>query len=386
MIGLFNFSIMNRLILYLIISFLFSSCIAPFRLSDILAYKYEAKDECTNFEIEGDEIIVKALLNNDSLDLLFDTGVNVEFLFLNKHFDQQRAKNKTIQTPRGKKKLVTKKFIVDIATPSFSINNALGLEMPMMDSFKCIQSFNRAHILGFGAFLNGKKRYLSLGFENHTICSSLESMEITDDYFVLDFENISNKVFVYLTLNGQKQKFLFDTGNNIFVLLDKKENSLPSSKLKLIKEGMQFNTVENVVTDTIEFYNNVKFEEFKNIPGDYLMLSSLSFKMNNIGLAFIKNFNWIFDFSTHKVYVKPVGLFDSVTDIPKFLIEQNNNQAVFLNKVLNDKYIILEKPIKRINDINFEETDLCSSINRANQLSYEEIYLIEYEDGLRLEK
>lgn len=73
-------------------------------------------------------------------------------------------------------------------------------------------------------------------------------------------------------------------------------------------------------------------------------------------------------------------------DVPEFLVAENNHQAVFVNKILNDENILLDKPIKRINDIYFDEKDLCPSIIRANELSYKEIYLIEYEDGLKMEK
>lgn len=280
-----------RLLLFPFLSFLFSSCITPFRVADILAYKYESKDDYTDFEIIGDEIIVKALLNEDSVEFLFDTGVNVEYLFLNKDFEQQGAKIKSIITPGGKQQLFTKKAIVNIETPSFSISNALGLEMPIIEDFRCVQNFDRANVLGLGAFLNGNKRYLNLDFENQKIGSSSSSFEIDEDYFILDFEKKNNMLFVFLTLNGQKQKFLFDTGNNAFVFLDKKENSLSSIQPQLIKEGRQIATVENNVRDTIEYFNNVKFEEFKNIAGDYLIFSSSSFGVNNIGLGIIESFN-----------------------------------------------------------------------------------------------
>jgi len=108
---------------------------------------------------------------------------------------------------------------------------------------------------------------------------------------------------VYLSIEGVEYPFLLDTGYSGAIIFseDKERTFKNNSKLEL--EGSVFQTVSSTTNGKETIYEKMPIR-FSDYDLNVKMNVSGSIKAQNIGIEFIKGFDWLIDYNHNKVYIK----------------------------------------------------------------------------------
>lgn len=337
--------------LLILISFTFIGCKS---FSDYTNQKVVLKkDALANFDLKDNQIILSLNVNNSKGAFLFDTGASKSVITdgiymskmnLNKenYYNSAKVKNATLGF------IESNNFISDsIENDLFTGQNVIFKHIVIeKTASNCLKEINVSNgIIGFDIFKNAAKPII-LNFEENTISV------LNNNYSIEGYQKLKtklqlltgNKLQIPLLIDGVETKFLFDTGNNGGLLLKAKDCKINSQKLFLDCQSL-VGTVSGYSIENIKGYQNVSLQ-YDNFIDETVKISVFTrLTTNTLGIAFIKNFNWILDFENGNVFFKQISKISEV---------QNSKPEIlnFKSYALNDKLLIAFKNMTLNSNLN----------------------------------
>lgn len=285
---------------------LFSSCTAVRQLS---SQKIKESEGCANanfgyksilLDVELDGVKTKFMLDTGSgLSVLIDSTVvanfkNKEFGFLGsaKGADRKKIKNRFFTTQLSSELFESeKKALAYINLPS-----------PPCSSVKR----NYSGILGIDVFFN-EDFLLQLDFTNKKVCNinskQLSDFVRQDDYKLVKSTCKKNQIFVWLNIEGHEFPFKIDTGYSGGIVMPYHEQLGFTNADKVEYFGSLFQTISSFTFGSEEVYQKMPIAFGGQVINTKLNVSK-TIKAQNIGIDFIKAFDWLIDYNNNKVYVK----------------------------------------------------------------------------------
>lgn len=279
---------------------------------------------CTALKYAMDEkIIVKkncAILSGSNLPLIdveiegknlpfiLDTGAMGSVLFDSTaigNFDSKKLAGLGSRYSADKKKAKNRFMTAKVVTKLFESENKL-MTFSIFPESKCNKSTMKG-ILGLDAFFEDKT-VMFLNFSNNEVCNidpSDVGIKISQDsgYHLVESECFQNQIYVYLVIEGKKLRFKLDTGYGGNIIMPASEATKFINNNQMTIQGTFYTTVSSFAVGTDIFYEKMPvhfagrdFEAKTNV--------STSIKAQNIGINFIKGFDWIIDYHKNKIYVK----------------------------------------------------------------------------------
>ncbi|MBL0014621.1 MAG: hypothetical protein IPP30_13250 [Flavobacterium sp.] len=297
-------------------------------------------------------------LNIDGFDtnFLFDTGATRSVLIDSTVVPNFRIKKtSSFGSVKGadNKKIVKRLLTVQLNSSLFESNTKV-LSFVTMPASRCQQpTRNYSGILGLDVFFENKLS-MQLDFTNQKICNINDSQlnqSLADyPYQLIKSKCKWNQIFIYLTIEDKEYKFLLDTGYTGNIILPFDEKRKFRNNKKLVLEGSLFQTISSYTHGQEIVYEKMQIE-FAGQHFESKVNVSTSIKAQNIGIDFIKAFDWLIDYNHNKVYVKR----------NQNAIESNfNRKVMYYAKVNKEK---LEIVVKEKSQTKFKVGDQIISIN-----------------------
>ena len=290
----------------LLLFLLFSFCSTIKQLSN---QKIEEKKGCSDMQIEGKNALLDVEIDRVNTKFLLDTGAGLSVLIDSTIvLDFKNKKFGSLGSAKGadRKKIKNRFFTVELNSDLFKSESKV-LSFFNLPRNKCIKTKKEyTGILGMDVFFN-EDFVMQLDFTNNKVCNitstQLQQYLLDSQYQLLKSKCKANQIFVYLNIEGKEYPFKLDTGytGNIIMPFDADLNFKNDKKLEL--EGSLFQTISSH-TSGIE----IVYGKMPIALGSYNLEAKLnvstSIKAQNIGIDFIKAFDWLIDYNNNKVYIK----------------------------------------------------------------------------------
>ena len=307
-----------------------------------------------SFTLDNNEMIIDLTINDKKGKFLLDfgamTSVITDSIYLNSLIlNQDNYSSSRKITGASGIEINSNKYISDSINSSIIngkkyIFKHLVIKNPNnISQISCNEiDQKKVGIIGFDVFKNAAQPIL-LDFEKNVIKVLNQNYSI-EGYLLMNAKIptfVGSKLTIPFLVEGENIDFLFDTGNNGSFFIKEDQNKIPSSKIKQVFETYM-GTVGNISIEKITNYDNVNIKH-ENIIDISTKLSSFPKLINNtVGIAFIKNYNWILDFKNGNVYCKKIN---------------NNNldevqQKSIVSGVLDNKLLVVYKNISVQNKLS----------------------------------
>ncbi|KNB62207.1 hypothetical protein [Chryseobacterium sp. Hurlbut01] len=338
-----------------------------------------AKDETTakngkmSFRVVNDKMIITSLISSQKVDLIFDTGasnhsLNDSLLFV-KDENNQRLKIKTAaKTADGEvKTYIGNNIETNIVSGKNSVASYLPFDFGFCRNYKGL--FSPGYIVESEKqmFLNFKENYVEVG-DNFDL-KSYEEIPMR--------KKLSGMIEVKMKVDNKENWYTFDTGADT-PFIQKFENNKYKSD-NYIGLGGVSGIAKNKKTPIrdISFYRNVPVMLNKHLY--YSDIANGKVVSNaNLGLRFIKEFNWIFDFKNNKLYFKKLNtskIIEPRADINYGAKDIDNKLVVFLKKP-NQKLFNLGDVIVKYNNVFVTSENICAIKDELNNKEWKNLNLV----------
>lgn len=336
--------------------------------NDFTNQKVESKvNGFQKMNLENNQYTSKFKINGKEGDFLVDTGamtsVITDTLFLNSFKLTKENFYTSIKLKgAGGMEVESDNFITDSVSSSlFNSSKKIFkvVKVTNLQNKKCtseIEIKKTVGIIGIDFFKTANIPVL-LDFENNTI-KALSNNYSFEGYTKLNAKISTYKPEIKLTFSVDNKEidFLFDTGNSGGFLLQEKQGKFDDAKI-LQNISMIVGTANGFDVMTSKIYKDItiKLENNFEIKSNVLVLGKLT--TNTLGISFIKNFNWILDFTTGTIYVKKISDYSSQFDSKAF-----SKDYVFAN--FNSKLLVGLKKMELQNS-KFNVGDQITAINNT---------------------
>lgn len=293
---------MKNLLVFTFCSFIFVSCREMRALS-----KEKTTENVYNklYFIDENKSKVRIKANGIDHDFIFDTGAGAT-IFNNPKFvlnEKKIIKLKTIVGFDGKTKTTSQSYLLDSINANFySATDKYVLIAKNENTLGCSNILYDGIL---GQFFEDLKKPIAINYEKGFI-ELLDANFDTTGYIPVDvkFNWITNMMSLKLSINGNEDYYLFDTGNKFALGVDKK--LIKPIEKKIVGINMYGLGVNNMrLQKHYDMYNG----EF-NLGNKFSFNSSFAIDSSSdrsiLSLGFIKNFNWIIDKKNKIAYCKPI--------------------------------------------------------------------------------
>ncbi|WP_309642262.1 hypothetical protein [Flavobacterium sp.] len=321
---------------YLLLLLTLSFCSTIKQLSN---QKIAENTGCSTIVLDGKKVLLDMEIDHVKTKFLLDTGAGFSVLvdstivkdFQNKEFG-------SLGSAKGadRKKIKNRFFTVELNCDLFKSESKV-LSFINMPTNKCAQGKKSyTGILGIDTFFN-EDYIMQLDFTNNKVCNingqQFQQNLSNNQYQLLKSKCKRNQIFVYLNIEGKEYPFKVDTGYTGNIVMPYDDNLDFKNEKKMELEGSLFQTISSHTNG-----HEVIYEKMPVVFGSYnlqaKMTVSTSIKAQNIGIDFIKAFDWLIDYNHNKVYIKR-------NQNP---IESNLNRKVsYYAKVNQEKLLIVVK-------------------------------------------
>lgn len=350
----------------------FSSCTALKQLSH---QEIIGKTGCSTFDFNKKAILMNVKVDNQNQVFLLDTGATLSVISdstaVENYYKKEKGSFGSIKGADSKKAdLVTITSRLD--SELFFCENKIFASLNMPTS-QCDQKKVYKGIIGLDVFFTNDNPLL-VDFSNAKLCNiTLDKKKslLTTGYSRIKSECDSGKVFVFFTIDGKEYRFKLDTGfsGNIIIPND---DRLDFQKYKSITyEGTMLKTATSFTNGEETYYEDV------SISSDALNVRtkiqvSKSIKAQNIGVNFMKGFDWIIDFKNNEVYMKRNNLeidnFFNATIMEYFSFVKEGKLIVSTKLKTAGKYNVGDEIIS-VNNQEVTSENICEMQNLLNKTS-----------------
>jgi hypothetical protein len=253
--------------------------------------------------LKNNELTFPVTINDRATSLFFDTGSEAPFLYDDSALNNKKPEkiSKFGSVNNFGNKLDFYRTPLNLETELFKSNNTVFAVFP---NFYAINKCSKREVTGvfYGKYF--KDKILNINFEQGKlfIINSLKNRtytEIESKFFEL------TQVQIKLKVNGKSEWFDFDTGNVLHpIILNQKSEIIQDIKYGYNVRSNRLSLVEK--QNSTYFYENLKISFGDDRVDSYAVTNDgfNKYKYNNVGIQFIKNYNWIFYYKNKKVYYK----------------------------------------------------------------------------------
>ena len=269
----------------------------------------EADDDTVRFVIHKDyrQMLMKVEINDVEDTVLFDSGSSIAAILF--YTDENKPRGmKFYKVPlmgADKKTKIWMTYIPVTIKHNMYICELFGNAMLLEPNHWCDKeaAINRYNILGFKGISIG---CYSIDFTKNQIYAMSRSQIDSTQYQPVKCMFESDLLFVYPTINGVEYECVFDTGNGQGILIQDAQRVENHTEKDLLYEGSYGKSIGGTTESQhfiIDPLTKVGFAGQEETLPVMFMEKSLAF--NNVGLQYLKRFDWIIDDYHNKVYAKP---------------------------------------------------------------------------------
>jgi hypothetical protein len=354
------------------ISFLFSLSILS-SCKNIKAFseqKIDYKSSKESFVIKNGQMLITTKINQKVDTLIFDTGASSTTIFneniINEGGFISNFKIGAKLPDNSKIYLQEKKYTIE---NNLIYSDNIVLKTLNIPKRACSNS-QMKDIFGNNVFRRDEK-IINLDFEksNISILDFDESNKLIKDnnYFEIPIK-IKSGIYFIIKDGKYKGEYLIDTGNSGASLISN-NNKLISKESSETFEGALFFDASGKTKSNIKTYINTinDFPILENIKMNIVYFDK--FKGNNLGLDFIKRFNWIIDFKNKKAYLKLINSKDSDKLIFPFtyLCNVENGKFIICTKNASKSLFNIGDEIISIGNEKISSENICEKMKLLNQ-------------------
>lgn len=248
-------------------------------------------------------------LENKKQLFIFDTGAMGTVVFdstVIAGFKTKKFANFGSQVSADGSKRKNRFFTTQISCGLFESDNKL-LSFSSLPKSRCSKGTAIKGLIGLDVFFENNTS-LFLNFTNNEICN-LTKEELVDrvkqnaEYKLIKSICKQNQIFVFLEIEGKEYKCKLDTGYAGNIIIPSSPEQHFSNPNKMVLEGNYFTTASSFSNGTETFFEKMPIT-FEGQNYETKVNVSTSIKAQNIGINFMKGFDWIIDFNNNKVFVK----------------------------------------------------------------------------------
>ncbi|GAA0754924.1 hypothetical protein [Psychroflexus lacisalsi] len=331
--------------------------------------EFEKVDDTLNLNLNKNGLTFPVLINNNETSLVFDTGSTIPFLYDEKVLNNRKPDK---ISNFGKvnyfgNKLDFYRTPLSFENDLFKSNNTVFVVLP---DLYALNDCSKREVTGgfYGKYFLDK--ILNLNFE-HKKLFILDSLKTTT------YTEIESKFFdliqiqIKLNVNGKSEWFHFDTGNVLYpIIVNQNSEVIKDAKYDFNVKSNRLSLVEK--QNSTYYYQNYQINFADEQISSYVISNSgiKENKYNNVGLQFIKNYNWIIDYKNQKVYHKN---YNQSRLNPIQVSKGHLNKSA----VENGKLVVIQM-LDQIENQNYDLGDQILSVNGAsitpeNICSYQEL-------------
>jgi hypothetical protein len=342
---------MKKILFLLLLAF--SCCSTIKQLSN---QKIDENQGCSAIALEEKKVLLEMEIDHAATNFLLDTGAGLSVLIdstIVKDFQKKEFGSLGSAKGADRKKIKNRFFTVELNCDLFKSESKV-LSFVNIPSSQCAQG-KRSYtgILGIDAFFN-QDFIMQIDFSNSKVCNittqQFRQYLSDNQYQLLKSKCKSNQIFVYLEIEGKEYLFKMDSGytGNIIMPYNEKLSFKNDKKLEL--EGSLFQTISSHTSGSEILYEKMPVT-FGSFNLEAKLNVSTSIKAQNIGIDFIKAFDWLIDYNNNKIYVKR---------------NQNSIESVFKRRVMYYVKVKAEKleiVVKEKSQTKFNLGDEIVSVN-----------------------
>lgn len=326
------------------------------------------------FNKESNLIYFETLLENNNVNFMFDTGATSSVIT-----DSTTISNFSTRTFNGigslkgadRKKTKRKILVSSIESPLFYSQNKVFSYLNMISTNKCAKKNEFQGILGVDIMFNDDLLLL-MDFTNSKISyitdSDKKKIALNEGYQKIKSECKMNQIFIFLNINNIEYRFKLDTGFLGNIVIPYNENLKFEKDRNIAFEGEFFQTASGRTNGEEIFYENQQIN-LGDINVNSTLLISKSIKAQNVGINFIKGFDWIIDFYNNEVYIKKNNIeieSDLNNKMFQYRASERNNKIVVTIKQKKLNEYQLNDEIISVNDKTITSENICETVILLN--------------------
>lgn len=314
-------------------------------------------------------LTVKVKIDSADENFLFDTGASNTIVFdttlINNFSKKERISFLNVKDPNGK---ISSFFVPsNIETEMYRFDNQLVSVISGMKNY-CTDGYVWKGIIGSSFFKKTESKNYLFDFDSLTLYNSKAQFE-REGFREVKATFFDRHFAIFLTINGIEEPFLFDTGNIAYPLIIKSDSKItPTNYTEFLgSEGVVGSG--NLKSNSKYSNKNELFLGELKMSAPICFLSSKMGKYNNIGLDFIKYFNWIVDYKNKKVFFKrnniPMIVQNIIPDY-NYLCMIVDNQLKIITKLKSETKYNVDDQIIAVKGKKVTPENICEMQNLLN--------------------
>lgn len=355
---------MKKLVFLSIVLILINSCkaIKLVREENLTLHQgYES------FEINKNKMLMQSRLNDTLKYFMFDTGATGSVLIdssITTGIDENKmVKFGVLKTPNGK----VDKIMASLKLENNFIKstNKVFAVLPDKINNECDQYFSG--IVGLDVFDSNDdtvvKRKMLMDFENYRIgITDIDTNSLIENgYYKIKSKHSWKGIYIFININGLEYPFKLDTGfSGYFVMpFDKELNFLTEPHITYVGGAMHTAIGSVALSSEDNFYKDLKLLFEKN-PIQFPIIVSNSIQVQNVGLGFIKNYNWYIDFKNEEVYIKNLKTDFDISQInyQKYVVKIEDNKLIIAVKIKGSELSVASVVIA-VDNVYINSKNIC---------------------------
>ncbi len=333
----------------------------------------EKDSKTMDFNIRDGRILFVGSVNGKADTVQFDTGVSAPIVqFTN---SKDAGSHKFYEYPVTTVETGTSKIgieEIDLGFPFYDLHS-YSLFYLMENASECdnLRGIDSYSLVGSGSLLQFGN-IMNLDFTNSKMSLLDKGYVIdTNEYKPVEGHYFQSIPFIKISIDGRVYECIFDTGNQAGILLKDTERIAMIKDSDYAYEG-SYGLAASGAT---------KGQKFIVAPEENVILSGTSSKnfvlyvenisFNNVGLGFIKNYDWILDTENQKIYAKNRYLnYKRPTAESDYRSTIIDNNIVIINRLMNNspKFNVGDI-IDSVDGVPVNEENICEMQEKLNKAS-----------------
>jgi Retroviral aspartyl protease len=359
-------------IFYLTLIFSLSCCTVIQQLSK---QKITSKKGSANILFVDNYPLITMKIDGVETNFLFDTGAGISVLTdstIVPNFENKKIGYLGSAKGADRRKIKNKFLTVRAKNEIFESENKI-LTFISSKKNSCSKSKQKySGILGMDFFFEDNFG-MKLDFSNNKIYN-LDKKELSclttikTDYNLIKSECRNSQIFIYLKIEGIEYKFKLDTGYSGNIIMPNSKDLIFKSSNKIELEGSLYQTI-SAITKGKEIYYEKMPVSLGNETLESKISVSGSIKAQNVGIGFIKGFDWIIDYNNNKVYIKRnqneiPNKFDRT--ISYYAKANNDGLYITIKEKMQTKHNLGDQ-IVNVNNIKVTQDNICEMQDLLNK-------------------